>query len=280
VTSGVAGGTSGRARRADWAIAYALLTPVTLVFTLVNVLSYLDEREAMGRLVPWWEPAVWEGTSGIALLTLAWIPMLLVDRLPPNGARWPFALAAQLAMTVPFSLAHVGLMIALREGAYAMAGDDYEFGGGGLLYEYRKDVLSYAIYAATFWILLRLRRSDPVPESKPEPALFEIDEGQRLIRVPALDILCARSSGNYVEFFLADGRRPLMRTTLARVEAALGEAGFVRTHKSWLANARQVTEIEAEGSGDFGLRIADGTRLPLSRRYPEALARLRARRSN
>lgn len=278
--TGAARGTSGRARRADWAIAFAVIAAATLLFALVNVLSYLDEREAMGRRIPWWEPAVWEGTSGIVLLALAWIPMLLVDRLPPPGRRRLLAFAGLAAATVPFSLAHVALMIALREAAYWVAGDTYEFGGGGLLYEYRKDVLSFALYAVTFWIVRRLRSGSHTPAGGPALAFFEIDEGQRLIRVPATDILCARFSGNYVEFFLCDGRRPLMRTTLTNVEAALGEAGFVRTHKSWLANAARVVEIEAEGSGDYGLRISDGTRLPLSRRYPEALARLRARRSN
>jgi LytTr DNA-binding domain len=280
VTNGADGGTSGKPERADWVIAYSVLTVATLLFAVVNVLSYLDEREAMGRLVPWWEPAVWEGTSGIVLLTLAWLPMLLVKRFPPDGPRWPLALLVLLAATVPFSLAHVALMVALREGAYALAGENYEFGGGGLLYEYRKDVLSYAVYAATFWIVRTLRRRSHSPASALQPAYFEIDEGQRLVRAPASEIFCARSSGNYVEFFLADGRRPLMRTTLASVEAALAEAGFVRTHKSWLANPAHVTEIEAEGSGDYGIGLSDGTRLPLSRRYPEALARLRAGRSN
>ncbi len=278
--NGAAAGTSGNGRWTDWAIAYAVLAPATLLFAAVNVLSYLDEREAMGRLVPWWEPAVWEGTSGLVLLSLAWIPMLIADRLPPDGPRWPLALAVQLAVTIPFSLAHVGLMIALREAAYALAGEDYEFGGGGLLYEYRKDLLSYAVYAATFWIVRRLRQRGGRPEAAPERNLFDIDEGQRLIRVAKPDILAARSSGNYVEFLLADGRRPLMRATLTGIESALAEAGFVRTHKSWLVNAAHVVEIVAEGSGDYGLRLSDGTDLPLSRRYPDALTALRAGRAN
>jgi DNA-binding LytR/AlgR family response regulator len=71
-----------------------------------------------------------------------------------------------------------------------------------------------------------------------------------------------------------------MRTTLAGVETMLAEAGFVRTHKSWLVNAAQVVEIVAQGSGDYGLLLSDGTRLPLSRRYPEALAALRSARAN
>ncbi len=280
MTNGASAGTSGGARRPDWAIAYAILAVATALFAVVNVLSFLDERRAMGRFIPWWEPAVWEGTSGVVLLALAWLPMLIVVRLPPEGPRWPLAIVVHLAATVPFSLAHVALMVGLRELAYALAGEDYEFGGGGLLYEYRKDLLSYAIYAATFWIVRRLRQRGAAPQAPPNGDLFEIDEGQRLIRVTRGDILCARSSGNYVEFFLADGRRPLMRTTLAGVETALAGAGFARTHKSWLVNPDHVVELVAEGSGDYGLWLGDGTSVPLSRRYPEALARLRARRAN
>lgn len=277
MTSGARRGTSGWP---DWAIAYAILAPATLLFAIVNVLSYLDERVAMGRVpIPWWQPAVWEGTSGIVLLALAWIPMRIVRRLPPDGRRWPLAILVQLAATIPFSLAHVALMILLRKGAYALAGDHYEFGGGGLLYEYRKDLLSYAIYAAVYWIVHRFRqRGEAAPAA--QPAYFDIDEGQRLIRVARGDILCARSAGNYVEFFLADGRRPLMRATLAGVESALAGAGFVRTHKSWLANSAHVLEITAEGSGDYGLRLTGDVHLPLSRRYPDALARLRPGRAN
>jgi hypothetical protein len=212
VTNGASAGTSGARRWPDWAIAYAVLLPTTLAFNTVNVLSYLDEREMRGEPIEWWRPATWEGTSGLVLLALAWTAMLMVRRFPPEQGFVPRGLAAHLAATIPFSLAHIGLMIALREAVYFAAGDDYEFAGGSgaLVYEYRKDLLSYAIYAATYWIVRRLRHRGETP---PAPDLFTIDEGQRLIRVAEEDILGARSSGNYVEFLLADGRRPLMRTT-------------------------------------------------------------------
>jgi len=253
----------------------------TLLFGVVNVLSTLHDSGRVGRPLPWWEPTSWEATSGIVLLALAWVPMAIVARFPPEGRRWPLGIAAHIIATIPFSLLHIGLMVALREAVYFLAGQDYSFGGGGeLIYEYRKDVLSYALYAATFWIVRRLRQTSATREpatSKPE--FFEIDEGQRRIRAATPDILCARSSGNYVEFFLVDGRRPLMRTTLAGVEAALAGAGFVRTHKSWLANPAHVVEANAQGSGDYGLRLTDGTRIPLSRRYPDALAPLGVKRN-
>jgi len=281
VTSGALNGTTGKARWPDWAIAYAVLATATLLVGAVNVLSVLHDSGRDGQPLPWWEPASWEGTSGIVLMALAWVPMSIVARFPPEDRRWPLGIAAHLAATIPFSLLHIGLMVALREAIYFLAGQEYRFGGGGeLIYEYRKDVLSYAIYAATFWIVRRLRQPAPAqPPAMPDQLIFEIDEGQRLIRAATPDILCARSSGNYVEFFLADGRRPLMRTTLAGVEAALAGAGFVRTHKSWLANPAHVVEAVAEGSGDYGLRLTDGTRMPLSRRYPDALAPLGVRRN-
>ena len=78
-----------------------------------------------------------------------------------------------------------------------------------------------------------------------------------------------------MEFSLVDGRQPLMRTTLARVENDLAGGGFVRTHRSWLVNSRHVAEIAAAGSGDHDLRLSNGAEVPLSRRYPQALALLR-----
>ena len=280
VTSGASSGTTGKAPWPDWAIAYAVLAMATLLIGSVNVLSILHDSGRDGRPLPWWEPTTWEGTSVIVLMALAWVPMSIVARFPPEGRRWRLGFTAHLAATIPFSLLHIALMVALREAIYFLAGRDYSFGGGGeLIYEYRKDLLSYAIYAATFWIVRRLRQPDQArPAATADQEIFEIDEGPRLIRAATPDMLCARSSGNYVEFFLADGRRPLMRTTLASVEAALAGAGFVRTHKSWLVNPAHVVEAVAEGSGDYGLRLTDGTRVPLSRRYPEALVPLGVRR--
>jgi len=89
------------------------------------------------------------------------------------------------------------------------------------------------------------------------------------------DIITATAAGNYVEFRLQDGRRPLMRATLSRVEATLSAHGFVRTHRSWLVNAAHLRSVAAEGSGDYQLELHDGVQAPLSRRFPQALARLR-----
>lgn len=279
MTSGSQSGTSGRRTLPPWAVAYAIIAVAVVILNTINVLSFLDERSWQNRPIAWWQPAVWEGTSAIVILVILWMPMLAIRRFPPQGRSWLRNLAIHAALTIPFSLAHVMGMVALRHLAYAIAGETYDFGMGWdtLLYEYRKDVVSYALFATTFWLTERLMTGPAEPTPVPMPDHVIIDEGPRIIRVPPREVLGARSCGNYVEFLLADGRRPLMRTTLAGLEAGLGDLGFVRTHRSWLVNAAHVVEIEAEGSGDYGLKLGDGTQVPLSRRYKQALDALRAR---
>ncbi|WP_246396112.1 LytTR family DNA-binding domain-containing protein [Gluconacetobacter tumulisoli] len=67
-----------------------------------------------------------------------------------------------------------------------------------------------------------------------------------------------------------------MRASLKTVEQALAPHGLMRTHRSWLVNAAHVREIVPTGSGDFDLAIGDGGIVPLSRRYPDTLERLRS----
>ena len=87
-------------------------------------------------------------------------------------------------------------------------------------------------------------------------------------------VLAIASAGNYVEFVLKDGRRPLMRSPLSTLESELGSRGFLRTHRSWLVNAGEMTALKPEGSGDYTIELGNLT-APLSRRFPEALAKLR-----
>ena len=82
------------------------------------------------------------------------------------------------------------------------------------------------------------------------------------------------SAGNYVEFVLRDGRRLMMRSPLSGLESELAPRGFLRTHRSWLINAAKMTALKPEGSGDYTVEL-EGLNAPLSRRYPDALSKLR-----
>jgi DNA-binding LytR/AlgR family response regulator len=68
----------------------------------------------------------------------------------------------------------------------------------------------------------------------------------------------------------------LIRETLAKVEADLAAAGFLRTHRSWLVNPAHVRAVTPAAAGDFKLELDGGLTAPLSRRFPAALESLRA----
>jgi hypothetical protein len=253
----------------------------------VNVTTQVDDARHRGAAVSIWVPLTLEITSAIAGLAAA-LAIVVAMRLAPPG-RGPLwrTLAVHAAGTVVYSGIHVCLMSLLRFLALSAAGYRHAWVIGELPYEYRKDVLTYVIVAGLFWILTRRGREPDLsaPEregpadgrSPPGPLVFDIRDGASLQRVPVGEILAAHAAGNYVEFALEDGRRPLMRTSMVQVEAALAPHGFVRTHRSWLINATRVRALTAAGSGDFRLDLG-GVDAPLSRRYPDALARLRGER--
>ena len=257
----------------DLRTAVLFIVPATAAVVVVNALTALsDNPEASG-----WEPWVWEISSAVSIFAAMLIPWLTTAAAPPDEVAaedWRpkvrFVLLHAVALLL-FSALHVIGFVALRIAVYALMGDGpYEF-GDRFIYELRKDLISYATYVAAFWLIgyLRRRRDEPV-----RPVSFDIRDGSRILRAPLSDIVAVSSAGNYVEFWLADGRRPLMRATLAAIEVELGGFGFVRAHRSWLVNAARVTALEPDGSGDWTVELG-AVRAPVSRRFPDALARLK-----
>jgi hypothetical protein len=274
VTSGGLYGTSGAERRVFWT-AFAVLAAFVLALDLVNILTVADDRSDLGRPIPLWEPAVWELTSGVSTLAcvLLFYPVLLRPLRRAGG--WPRVIAIHAVALVAASALHVGLMVLARNLIYRAVGQSYPLSLADFPYELRKDALAYAFTVGVFWLWRRhALREAPAP-APAEPAIFDIRDGAKILRTPVAEIRAATSAGNYVEFELADGRRPLMRATLAAIEAQLAPHGFLRTHRSWLVNLAAVRAIAPEGSGDFTLELDGGRTVPLSRRFPDALKALR-----
>lgn len=259
--------TSGE--RATFLRAWLFVAAVSLIVVAVNSLTVLDDVPNLD----WWEPWVWEGTSAVVIVAILWVPWLAYRRarLEAGMLKWRFWATHALGLLV-FSAAHVAGFLALRNLIYGLAGETYRFGplAQEFPYELRKDLLSYAVFQAIFWVADRFR-DQPAPT---EPSTFDILDGQRVIRVPLDQIVAITSAGNYVEFLLEDGRKPLMRAPLTAVEGDLGERGFVRTHRSWLVNRTRVTGLKPEGSGDWSVELG-AVEVPLSRRFKAALELLK-----
>lgn len=282
-TNGATGVTSGwrgwfhdglrRADPRDLRRGLLVAAPLTALVCAVNALTNLADIPGI-RV---WEPWTWELTSGVMILAVMALPWLATALAAPDEAlargwrpKVRFLAVHGLALLL-FSAVHVAGFVLLRHGVYAaMQAGPYAF-GDRFIYELRKDLLTYGAYVAAFWLIgyLRRRHDEPV-----RPVSFDIRDGARVIRTPLSEIVAVSSAGNYVEFWLADGRRPLMRATLAAVEVELERFGFVRAHRSWLVNAGRVTGLRPEGSGDWTVELG-AVEAPLSRRYPQALERLR-----
>lgn len=250
-----------------------------LIMALIEASSTLIEARTHGRALARWEPFVWELTSVAGSLLLLPLVAAAWRRWPPERLGWGRWAALHLALTVPFSLAHVALMVALREAIYAIAAAPYDFTHGGalvqLVYEWRKDAITYGLWLLVFLIDARLRRAAPARATAPaEPAArLVVRDGARTQALAIDAIIFVEAAANYVRIVHAGGEA-LDRGALAEFEDRLGQEGFVRVHRSRLVNRRHVLGFERTPAGDFQIELAGAQRVLGSRRYKDAVAAL------
>ena len=268
--SGDAVGTSGTLRRTFF---YAFAAAATMV-AAVNIINVITITHAMSQ-TDLAGPIVWEGSSWISLMAFFWIPWIGYRLAPPSVyPRWK--LLAHIPIAFLFSLVHVWGFVLVRKLIYWLANDHYGFGSfwPNFFYELRKDALAYLLFIAGFTLIEHLLRQQQLIDTPGQTLTFDIRDGAKLNRVRLDEVLAVASAGNYVEFVLRDGRKLLMRSPLSALETELSPRGFLRTHRSWLVNAAQMTALKPEGSGDYTVELGN-VEAPLSRRFPEALAKLR-----
>jgi DNA-binding LytR/AlgR family response regulator len=268
--SGDLSGTSGVARR-TLLYCYAVGAVVVGAVNVIIVITMVHEEPQFGLAAP----IIWAATSWFTFLLFLWIAWIAY-RLAPFSARPRWRLLVHIPAALTFSLAHVAGFVGLRKLVYALGGAHYEFGftSAHFLYEFAKDAFGYALFVASFALVEHLLRQQSLIAAPGQTLTFDIRDGSKLTRVRLDQVLAIASAGNYVEFVLRDGRRLLMRSPLSALEDELASRGFLRTHRSWLVNAGQVTALKPEGSGDYTVEIGS-LAAPLSRRFPAALAKLR-----
>jgi hypothetical protein len=263
-------GTSGVLRR-TFLYAYLFAAVMVGVVNTINVLT-LWHDEPGHRLL---RPIIEEGSSWLSLLAFYWVAWIAY-RLAPPTVRPRWMLLIHIPGDALFSFGHVAGFIALRKLAAWALGGHYDFGPflPNFIYELGKDSLGYLLFQTTFAALEYLLRQQQALKAPTPSSTFDIRDGAKVTRVRLDDVLAVSSAGNYVEFVTRDGRRLLMRSSLSALEAELSPRGFLRTHRSWLINTARMTALTPEGSGDYSIEVESVT-VPLSRRYPEALAKLR-----
>lgn len=261
------GGEDDRDRRGD-----RLFMGLFLLFAagviVVNIFSVLHDRARFGQPIAWWEPTVWDVSSGLVLAVLLPGMLWLIRRWPPRLAR-PFTwVAVHIAGGLAFSLIHVIAMGLLRSAAYSLVGGVYDALGplGDWPYELRKDLLIYAgaLVGYPLWRQFRARQVPPASRAD----ILEVRDGARRVFLPVSDILWVEAAGNYVELHTGQDAF-LHRASLAQMERRLGD--FVRIHRSRLVSRAAIAQVETRSSGDFVVRLLSGETLAGSRRFRAGL---------
>ena len=257
-----------------------------LLFVALNAtFNSIDSRIDHAGRVAGWEPWVWEWSSALVLLALLPAVIAVERRWPIRFDTWRRHLPLHLLASVPFSLIHVGGMIALRTLAYAMAGAHYDFGAWwfNFGYEYLKDIRTYFVIVGAlvlyrlWWLrqqgeakLLAAPDEGAPVEPVERPERFLVRKLGKEFLLNASEIEWLQASGNYVNLHVR-GRDYPMRATMAAIEQRLDPARFVRVHRSHFVNLDYLVEIEPLESGDARLQMRDGAKIPCSRRYRAAL---------
>ena len=122
-------------------------------------------------------------------------------------------------------------------------------------------------FAVTFLLGRQMRPlQDPRQYRTPESGTVAVRSSGRIEYIPVRDILGATAQGNYIALHLKD-RDVLHRTTMAQLVASLGDAGFIRIHRSHLVNPACISMAKSRGESFRIVELTNGTQLPVSDRY-------------
>jgi hypothetical protein len=261
------------AARRGWRVPLLLAAVWAVVNAAVNSASVASDLSRRGVAFAPAEPWIWEYSSALSLLL--WLPpVLMLDQALRARVRnaW-LRVACYGVASLGFSVGHVLTMVGLRHLAYRLAGWHYHFGPWveGLLYEYRKDLLTFVVILAVAAAVRGLAARGRAPAGTGAAPAIAADaptflvrtatQGELLVRADEIDWVEAQ--GNYVALHVGNDAR-LLRQTLAETQARLQPHGFIRTHRRALVNRQRMQAIVASGSGEPGVRLRSGQVAPLS----------------
>jgi two-component system, LytTR family, response regulator len=104
----------------------------------------------------------------------------------------------------------------------------------------------------------------------PYPERLMIKSGGRVLFLAVDEIDWIEAADYYVVLHVG-AKTHLLRETIARLEARLDAARFLRIHRSTIVNLAQVRDWHPREAGEFAVILRDGTQLQCSRRRRKAL---------
>jgi two-component system LytT family response regulator len=106
------------------------------------------------------------------------------------------------------------------------------------------------------------------PERQGPRLMVRVNGRVRFVEIAHIDWV--EAEGNYVRLH-AGADTHVVRETMARLLPKLGDTQFFRIHRSRIVNLARIKELRLASGGDYDVLLHDGTRLPLSRLFKDAL---------
>ena len=259
------------------AVFWAVLFLGTAV---ANVLAKWMRAVRDGEAFPAGATSIEEFSSALASLGLLALLHAAARRWPLHADTWRRRIGLYVLGGIAWWLLHVSAMVLLRKLAFAVIGRHYTYGDwpAQWLYEFFKDVQTYSLLVvavhAVAWFgrqrqgeahLLAPPDVGPPVEPVERPQHFLVRKLGKEFLVATGDVEYAQAAGNYVNLRVRGHDYPL-RITMAMLEQRLDPAVFLRPHRSWLIHRGQLRSIEPLDGGEALLHMADGAKVPCSRR--------------
>jgi DNA-binding LytR/AlgR family response regulator len=212
---------------------------------------------------PLWLSPAW----GLQLALIWWLAWEALKRIPAASGRWLLALLTLGVALLGNVLVEAGLAtLAFAESTLALADRLH----ARLPLAALLGLAAWLRWAGTGSACASPR---PTARSTENATVLQVPTREGPVALLGESIHFVRAAGNYVELHCA-GRSYLLRETLLTLQARLEGEGFVRVHRSLLVNRAQVRGIRRDRRGLPCLQMACGTRLPVGRRYQDALKQL------
>jgi len=221
------------------------------------------------------------GASGVALLTdtvanvvSAVIPALAVRLLLRRFVfGWPALgqVAAHTILSAAFAILWFWLLMVLlgaANGESAVAFSVRPFLGGAAAWQLFQGLTIYALVAvsASAEVMAeRLRAIEAAVATQPGPSAFRlfVKQDDELRPLDTDRIILIRGADDYSEI-VTTASAHLVRMTLAALGERLGD-GFIRVHRSCLANVARIGKAEPAGGGRMLLHMENGEMITTSR---------------
>lgn len=270
---------------------WEILLWVSFIVLQVSANALVVSIDLSASGIAWWKPLTWEISSALTIALLVPVIIAFDKKFPLTLRTIKHTLPAHILFTVPFSIVHVVVMVAIRHIVYMQMNTQYDFGdwSSALFYEYLKDFRTYftllsIIYLYRFFLFRLqgeasiLEASDSTPKTEPVPDDSQVqtqtDEVEHLLvkklgkefLIKVNQISWLEACGNYVNLHL-DGRIYPYRGTMKSLADMLDTKDFIRVHRSYIVNYSQIKSIEPQDSGDAKIELEEGKVLPFSRRY-------------